>query len=191
VPLSKDRTTGIGAWIDRAGFEGPEITKQRFEEFSVAVSPTEEPKMRIFSTAAILIWSLGFLTLTSCVEMQAVDVRPKSGALLIESTDVLYVKDLLAQAAKDYGLEPQKLVSSDMIASYEGGKKGPFSVGIAFILLWQHPNPSRLEVDISGPTPVGATILSKRIFREVKAKLIAHFGSDRIRDVSKTVVNPI
>jgi hypothetical protein len=147
--------------------------------------------MRIFSTAAVLIVSLGLLTLTSCVEMQAVDVRPKSGALLIDSTDVLYVKDLLAQTAKDYGLEPQELVSSDMIASYQGGKKGTFSVGIAFILLWQHPNPSRLEVDISGPTPVGATILSKRIFKEVKAKLIAHFGSDRLRDVSKTVVNPI
>ena len=68
---------------------------------------------------------------------------------------------------------------------------GPFSAGIAFILLWQHPSPSRLEIDISGPTPIGATILSKRIFREVKAKLIEHFGSDRVRDVSKTVVNPI
>jgi hypothetical protein len=74
--------------------------------------------MRIFSTAAVLIVSLGFLTLTGCVEMQAVDVRPKSGALLIDSTDVLYVKGLLAQTAKDYGLEPQELVSSDMIASY-------------------------------------------------------------------------
>ena len=77
-----------------------------------------------------------------------------------------------------------------MIASYQGGKKGTFSVGLAFIL-WQYPNPNHLEVDISGPTPVGATILSKRIFREVKAKLIARFGSDRVRDVSKTVVNPI
>ena len=147
--------------------------------------------MRISSTAAVLIVSLGLLTLTSCVEMQAVDVRPKSVALLIDSTDVLYARGLLAQTAKDYGLEPQELASSDMIASYQGGKKGPFSVGIAFILLWQHPNPSRLEVDISGPTPVGATILSKRIFREVKAKLIAHFGSDRLHDVSKTVVSPI
>jgi len=146
--------------------------------------------MRIFS--AVLIVLLGFLTLTSCVETQAVDVRPKSSALQIDSTDVLYVKDLLAQTAKDDGLEPQVLVRSDMIASYEGGKKGPFSVGIAFILLWQYTNPSHLEVDISGPTPLGATtILSKRIFREVKAKLIAHFGSDRVRDVSKTVVSPI
>jgi len=147
--------------------------------------------MRVFFTAAVLIGSLGVLTLTSCVEMLALDVRPKSRALLIDSTDVLYVKDLLAQTAKDYGLEPQELVSSDMIASYQGGKKGSFSAGIAFILLWQYANPSHLEVDISGPTPVGATILSKRIFREVKAKLIAHFGSDRVRNLSKTVVNPI
>jgi len=147
--------------------------------------------MRIFSTAAVLIMSLGLLTLNSCVEMQAVDVHPKSGALLIDSTDVFYVKDLLAQTAKDYGLEPQELVSSDMVGSYQGGKKGPFSVGTAFILLWQYTNPSHLEVDISGPTPVGATILSKRIFREVKAKLIAHFGSDRVRDQSKAVLNPI
>ena len=147
--------------------------------------------MRTFSTGAVLIVSLGLLTLTSCVEMQVVDVRPKSGALLIDSVDVLYVKDLLAQTAKDYGLEPQKLVSSDMIASYEGGKKGAFSVGIALILLWQYTNPSHLEVDISGPTPVGATILSKRIFREVKAKLISHFGSDRVRDMSKRVVSSI
>jgi hypothetical protein len=147
--------------------------------------------MRIFFTTAVLIVSLGLLTLTSCVETLALDVRPQGGALLIDSTDVLYVKDLLAQTAKDYGLEPQELVSSDMIASYQGGKKGPFSVGIAFILLWQYTNPSHLEVDISGPTPIGATILSKRIFREVKAKLIAHFGSDRVRNVSKTVVNPI
>jgi hypothetical protein len=44
--------------------------------------------MRIFSTAAVLIMSLGLLTLNSCVEMQAVDVHPKSGALLIDSTDV-------------------------------------------------------------------------------------------------------
>ena len=145
--------------------------------------------MRIFS--AVLIGSIGLLTLTSCVEMLALDVRPKGGALLIDSTDVLYVKDLLAQTAEEYGLEPQELVSSDMIASYQGGKKGPFSVGIAFILLWQYTNPSHLEVDISGPAPVGATILSKRIFREVKAKLIAHFGADRVRNVSKTVVSPI
>lgn len=147
--------------------------------------------MRIFSTAALLIVTLGFLTLTGCVEMQVVDVRPKSGALMIDSTDVLYVKGLLAQTAKDYDLETQELVSSDMIASYQGGKKGPFLADIAFILLWQHPSPSRLEVDISGPTPIGASILSKRIFREVKAKLIEHFGSDRVRDVSKTVVSPI
>jgi hypothetical protein len=145
--------------------------------------------MRIFS--AVLILSVGLLTLTSCVEMLALDVRPKSGALLIDSTDVLYVKDLLAQTAKDYDLEPQELVSSDMIASYQGGKKGSFSAGLAFILLWQHPSPSRLEIDISGPSPIGGTILSKRIFREVKAKLIAHFGSDRVRNVSKTVVSPI
>ena len=78
-----------------------------------------------------------------------------------------------------------------MVGSYQGGKKGPFLVGTAFILLWQYTNPSHLEFDISGPTPVGATILSKRIFSEVKAKLIAHFGSDRVRDASKTVVNPI
>ena len=81
--------------------------------------------MRIFS--AVLIVSLGLLTLTSCVEMQALDVRPKSRALLIDSTDVLYVKDSLTQTAKDYDLEPQELVSSDMIASYQGGKKGTFS----------------------------------------------------------------
>jgi hypothetical protein len=153
-----------------------------------ALSSTQ---MRIFSTTVILIASLGLLTLTSCVEMQVVNVRPKNSALLIDSSDVLYVKDLLAQTAKEYGLEPQKLVSSDMIASYQGGKKGTFSVGLAFILLWQYTNPSHLEVDISGPTPVGATILSKRIFREVKAKLTAHFGSDRVRDVSKTVVSLI
>ena len=143
-------------------------------------------KMRIFSIAAVLIVSLGILSLTGCVEMQAVDVGPKSGALLIDSTDVIYVKELLGQTAKDYDLGPQELASTDMIASYEGGKKGTFSTGLAFILLWQHPSPSRLEIDISGPTPIGATILSKRIFREVKAKLIQHFGSDRVRDVSKT-----
>src|SRR5258708_12497457 len=108
--------------------------------------------------------------------MQAVDVRPKSGALLIDSTDVLYVKGLLAQTAKDYGLEPQELVSSDMIASYQGGKKGPFSAGIAFILLWQNPSPSRLEIDISGPTPIGATLLIKRIFLDLQPKLIEPFA---------------
>jgi hypothetical protein len=146
--------------------------------------------MRIV-TAAVLIVSLGILTLTGCVDLQAVDVRPKSGALLLDSTDVLYVKGLLAETAKHYDLEPQELVSSDMIASYQGGKKGPFSAGIVFILLWQYTNPSRLEVDISGPTPVGATILSRRIFREVKAKLIEHFGSDRVRDLSRAVIDPI
>ena len=145
--------------------------------------------MRIFSTAAVLIASLGLLVLSGCVEMQALDVGPKSGTLLIDSTDVLYVKGLLAQTAKDFDLEPQELVSSDMIASYQGGKKGPLSTGIVFILLWQHPSPSRLEIDISGPTPLGASLLSKRIFREVKAKLIEHFGSDRVRDVSKAVVS--
>ena len=147
--------------------------------------------MLIFSKVALLIVSLGLLTLAGCAEMQAVDVRPKSGGLLIDSTDVLYVKGLLAQTAKDYDLEPQNLVSGDMIASYEGGKKGPFSAGIALILLWQYTNPSHLELDISGPTPLGATMLSKRIFREVKAKLIGHFGSARVRDVSKTVVSPL
>jgi hypothetical protein len=148
--------------------------------------------MRIFSKVALLTVQLGLLALAGCAEMQAVDVHPKSGGLQIDSTDVLWVKELLAQTAKDYDLEPQKLVSTDMIASYEGGKKGgPFSPGIALILLWQYANPSHLELDISGPTPLGATILSKRIFREVKAKLIGHFGSDRVRDVSKTVVSPL
>ncbi len=148
--------------------------------------------MRIFSKVALLTVPLGLLALAGCAEMQAVDVHPKSGGLQIDSTDVLWVKDLLAQTAKDFDLEPQNLVSADMIASYEGGEKGgPFSPGIALILLWQHPDPSRLELDISGPTPLGATtILSKRIFREVKAKLIEHFGSDRVRDVSKSVVSP-
>jgi hypothetical protein len=140
-------------------------------------------------TAAVLIVTLGILTLTGCVEMQAVDVRPKSGALLIDSTDVLYVKGLLAETAKEYGLEPQELVRSDMIASYQGGNKGLFTAGIAFILLWQYTNPSHLEVDISGPTPVGVTILSKRIFKEVKAKLIKHFGSERVRDLSRAVID--
>jgi hypothetical protein len=141
--------------------------------------------------AAVLIVTLGISTLTGCVEMQAVDVRPRSGALLVDSTDVLYVKGLLAETAKGYGLEPQELVSPDMIASYQGGKKGLFTAGTAFILLWQYTNPSHLEVDISGPTPVGATILSNRLFREVKAKLIEHFGSDRVRDLSRVMVNPI
>ena len=38
--------------------------------------------------------------------MQVVDVHPKSGDLLVESTDVLYVKELLAETAKEYDLEP-------------------------------------------------------------------------------------
>jgi hypothetical protein len=148
--------------------------------------------MRIFSKFALLTAPLGLLALTGCAEMQAVDVHPKSGGLQIDSTDVLWVKDLLAQTAKDYDLEPQQLVSADMIASYEGGKKGgPLSPGIALILLWQYANPSHLELDISGPTPLGATILSKRIFKEIRTKLIEHFGSDRVRDVSKTVISPI
>jgi hypothetical protein len=147
--------------------------------------------MRIFYKVALLTVPLGLLALAGCAEMQAVAVHPKSGGLQIDSTEVLWVKDLLAQTAKDYDLEPQKLVSADMIASYEGGQKGgPFSPGIALILLWQYTNPSRLELDISGPTPLGATMLSKRIFREVKTKLIGHFGSDRVRDFSKTVVSP-
>ncbi|MBV8212249.1 MAG: hypothetical protein JOZ08_03380 [Verrucomicrobia bacterium] len=146
--------------------------------------------MRII-TSGVLIVTLGILTLTGCVERQTVDVRPKSGALLVDSADVLYVKGLLAETAKEYDLEPQQLVSSDMIASYQGGKKGPLSAGIAFILLWQYTNPSRLEMDISGPTPVGMTPLSRRIFREVKAKLIEHFGSDRVRDLSKAAVGSI
>jgi hypothetical protein len=141
--------------------------------------------MRIFTVAVLIV------TLTGCVEMQVVDVRPKSGGLLVDSTDVLYVKELLADTAKAYDLEPQKLVSADMIASYQGGKKVSFSAGLVFILLWQYTNPNRLELDISGPSPLGTTILSRRIFREVKAKLIAHFGSDRVRDQSKAVLNPI
>lgn len=146
--------------------------------------------MRIF-TGAVLIVTLVSLTLTGCVEMQVVDVRPKSGGLLIDSTDALHVKELLADTAKAYDLEPQKLVSADMIASYQGGKTGTFSTGLVFVLLWQYTNPSRLELDISGPSPLGATILSRRIFREVKAKLIAHFGSDRVRDQSRAVLSPI
>jgi hypothetical protein len=147
--------------------------------------------MRILSATGLTILGLVLLTLTGCVERQALDVHPKSGALIIDSADLLYVKGLLADTAKEYDLEPQVLVSSDMIASYQGGKKSPFSARIAFILLWQYSNPSRLELDISGPTPIGASILSKRIFSEVKAKLIQHFGSDRVRDVSKTVFSPI
>ena len=146
--------------------------------------------MRIF-TGAVLRVTLVSLMLTGCVEMQVVDVRPKSGGILIDSTDVLYVKEVLADTAKAYDLEPQKLVSADMIASYEGGKKGAFSAGLVFILLWQYTSPNRLELDISGPTPVGASVLSRRIFREVKAKLIGHFGSDRVRDQSKAVLSPI
>ena len=146
--------------------------------------------MRIF-TGAVLIVTLVLLTLTGCVEMQAVDVRPKSGSLLVDSTDVLYVKELLADTAKQYDLEPQQLVSTAMIASYQGGQQGSFSAGLVFVLLWQYTNPNRLELDISGPSPLGATILSRRIFREVKAKLVAHFGSDRVRDQSKAVLSPI
>ena len=147
--------------------------------------------MRISSTVTALIVPLGLLTLAGCVERQALDVRPKSGALIIDSTDVLYVKGLLGDTAKEYDLEPQVLVSSDMIASYQGGKKSPFSARIAFILLWQYSNPGRLELDISGPTPIGTSILSKRIFSELKAKLIEHFGNDRVRNVSKTVFSPV
>jgi hypothetical protein len=184
-------STGVGAGDENKRSTTPAqpaIVFQAGVQIDDSLKYRHQTKMRIFSTAAVLVVSLGILTLTGCVEMQALDVRPKSGTLLIDSTDVLYVKGLLAQIAKDYDLEPQELVSSDMIASYQGGKKGPFSAGIVFILLWQHPSPSRLEIDISGPTPVGATILSKRIFSEVKAKLIEHFGSDRVRDVSKTVL---
>ena len=144
--------------------------------------------MRTF-TGAVLIVTLAILTLSACVEMQVVDVDPKSGSLLINSTDVLYVKELLADTAKEYDLEPERLLSSDMIASYQGGKKGAFSTGLVFILLWQHTNPSRLELDISGPTPIGATILSRRIFREVKAKLIEQFGNDRVRNLSRAVLS--
>lgn len=146
--------------------------------------------MRIFPTAGALIVWPALLTLTGCVERQTLDVRPKSAALIIDAADVLYVKGLLADIAKEYDLEPEVLVSSDMIASYQGGKKSPFSARVAFILLWQYSNPSRLELDISGPTPIGASVLSKRIFGEVQAKLIQHFGSDRVRDVSKTVFSP-
>jgi hypothetical protein len=144
--------------------------------------------MRTF-TGAVLIVTLVSLTLTGCVEMQVVDVHPKSGGLLIDSTDVLYVKELLAETAKEYDLEPQQLAATDMIASYEGGQKGTFSKGLVLILLWQHTNPNRLELDISGPSPLGATPLSRRIFREVKAKLIAHFGTDRVRDLSRSVLS--
>jgi hypothetical protein len=145
--------------------------------------------MRI--SPAVLIVPLAFLTLSGCVEMQAVDVNAKSAAVQIDSADVLYVNGLLAETAKAYDLEPQVLVSADMIASYQGGKKGPFSTGIIFILLWQHPSPSRLEIDVSGHTPTGASLLSRRIFGEIKAKLIAHFGSDRVRDVSKSAISPM
>ncbi|HYZ74334.1 MAG TPA: hypothetical protein VE641_14755, partial [Chthoniobacterales bacterium] len=82
--------------------------------------------MRIL-TGAVLIVMLVSLTLTGCVERQVVDVQPKSSGLMIDSTDVLYMKELLADTAKAYDLEPQKLVSADMIASYQGGKKGSFS----------------------------------------------------------------
>jgi hypothetical protein len=144
--------------------------------------------MRIFP--AVLTLSLGLMIVTGCAEMHAVDINPKTGALLIDSTDVLYVKGLLADTAKQYDLGPQQLASADMIASYEGGKKGTFSTGVAFILLWQYANPSHLRIDINGPAPIGSSPLSKRIFREVKAKLIGHFGPDRVRDISKTVVSP-
>ena len=146
--------------------------------------------MRILA-GSVLILTLGILTLAGCVEMQTVDVRPKNGGLLIDSTDILYMKELLGETAKEYDLEPQQLVSSGIIASYQGGQKGTFSTGIVFILLWQYTNPSHLELDISGPTPIGTTILSRRIFREVKAKLIERFGSDRVHDQSKAVFNPI
>ncbi|MBV9875867.1 MAG: hypothetical protein JO025_14140, partial [Verrucomicrobia bacterium] len=106
--------------------------------------------MRTFSGAVLIVMLVG-LTLTGCVERQVVDVRPKTGSLLIDSTEVLYVKEVLADTAKTYDLEPQKLVSADMIASYEGGKTGTFSAGLVFILLWQYTNPNRLELDISGP----------------------------------------
>jgi hypothetical protein len=143
--------------------------------------------MRIFP--ALLILPFGLLTLIGCAEMHAVDINPKTGALLIDSTDTLYVKGLLADTAKQYDLGPQQLASADMIASYEGGQKGTFSSGVAFIILWQYTNPNHLRIDINGPAPIAASPLSKRIFREVKAKLIAHFGADRVRDVSKTVVS--
>jgi hypothetical protein len=143
--------------------------------------------MRTFAGAAFIV-TLVSLMQTGCVEVPVMDVLPKSSGLLIDSTDILYVKDMLANTAKQYDLEPERLVSADMIASYQGGKKD-FSTGLVFILLWEHTNPSRLEVDISGPSPVGATILSRRIFREVKAKLIEHFGSNRVRDLSKAVLS--
>jgi hypothetical protein len=146
--------------------------------------------MRIF-TGAVLIVTLAISTLTGCVETQAVAVRPKSGGLVVDSTDTLYVKELLADTAKQYDLEPQQLVSTAMIASYQGGKTGSFSSGLVFILLWQYTNPNRLELDISGPSALGVTIFSRRIFREVKAKLVAHFGSDRVRDQSRAVLSPI
>jgi hypothetical protein len=165
----------------------PELS---FSERPFVLPTVESEGMRVF-TGAVLIMAVGILSLTGCAETQVVDVRPKSGAMLIDSTDVLYLKGLLAETAKDYDLEPQNLVSSEMIASYQGGKKGPFSPGVALILLWQYTNPSHLELDISGPSPVGPTRLSKRIFKEVKAKLIEHFGSDRVRDVSKAVISPI
>jgi hypothetical protein len=141
--------------------------------------------------AAFVIVSLGLLILTGCSEMQALDVNPRSGARLIGATDMLQVKLLISQIAKDDGLEAQELVSSDMIVSYQGGQKGPFSAGIAFIRVWQHTNPSHLEIAIGAPTPGGATILSKRIFRQVKEKLIEHFGTDRVKDISVTIVNPV
>jgi hypothetical protein len=146
-----------------------------------------EAIMRIFTVAALLVVGSS-LSLTGCLEKQTLDIRPKSGVLLIDSADVVYVQAMLADVAKEHDLGPQKLVSTDMIASYEGGKNDPFSSGLAFIILWQYANPSYLEIDINGPTPVGATPFSKRIFREVKSKLIEHFGSDRVRDWSKAVI---
>lgn len=149
-------------------------------------------QIRILSIISIVNVLLALFSLTGCFEMQGLNVRPKSGTLVIGSTDVLYVKWLLAETAKEHGLAPQELANSDEIGAYAGGKEGLFrGGGIAYIRLWKHTNPSYLEVDIGAPTSGGATILSKRIFREVKAKLIEHFGVDRIRDTSISIVNPI
>ena len=65
--------------------------------------------MRILSIVGGINALPALFILTGCFEMQTLNVRLRSGALVIGSTDVLYVKWLLAETAKEYGLRNSQI----------------------------------------------------------------------------------
>jgi len=126
--------------------------------------------------------------------MTSLSVAPAAISGSVSTADENEVKAILATAAAKYDLHRVPIAYGEIVA-YEGGRVGSFTSGIAYVRLWGADNsghradkPTQLEIDIGAPTPGGTTILSKRIYREVKAQLRDRFGS-RVRDTSVSIVN--